>query len=154
MKPTGELKLFNEIWEGYTPMKKKCKFENCDKVFHPLSTLDKYCPQHRYELKKANSITKSFKVQQKPNKPIKKVSVKRAELNKKYLILRKEFLKEHPMCMVKGCEFQSRDIHHTYDGSDRSKYFLVTDTWMAVCRVCHSWIHEHSIESKNLGYLK
>ena len=73
-----------------------------------------------------------------------------------YNQLRKKFLTDHPYCMIhgKGCTGQATEIHHSYSGADREKYYLDTRTWFAVCRVDHDAIHANTIQSKELGYLK
>lgn len=94
-----------------------------------------------------------------PRKPINKVSDKQDKLNKAYLVLRKQFLKDHPVCQycnstsVKPdyCCKIATDIHHM---GGRGKYFLDTSTWMSTCREHHTWIHDHDKEARELGYLK
>ena len=54
------------------------------------------------------------------------------------------------MCQICGKAY-SRDVHHRagrYGG-------LLNDTlwWMALCRTCHDWVHDHSREARKLGYL-
>lgn len=139
----------------YKTKKVNCKLETCEKTFHQINSLHPFCsPKCKIEYSRSKQAKK---VNPKPLKkvtPIRKQSLKRAEQNKEYLKLRKVFLKDNPKCQCKGCEFKSQDVHHKFDGSDRQKYFLDVSTWLAVCMYCHNWIHEHSIESKQLGYLK
>lgn len=87
-------------------------------------------------------------------KPIKKVSEKRAKKDKAYSILRKLFLAEpkNQYCKITG--HPTIEVHHTFCGKDRDKYYLDTTTWMAVSRDGHNWIHEHPKEARQLGYLK
>ena len=70
--------------------------------------------------------------------------------------LRKVFLVKNPFCMIHGenCQGNATDIHHSYAGADRDKYYLDVSTWYATCRTCHIYLHEHIKESKSLGYLK
>lgn len=47
------------------------------------------------------------------------------------------------------CTQNATDIHHK---KGRGKYYLVVNTWMAVCRTCHNWIETHPIEATDLGF--
>jgi len=126
-----------------------CRNKECKKEVYLTNSLNRFC-----SVGCKVKVLGVKKVQQKAKKPIRKVSEKQKERNRIYTALRTSYLYMHPICEVEGCNFKSRDIHHKYDGADRQKYFLNDSTWMAVCRVCHRWIHEHSIEAKEKGYLK
>lgn len=100
----------------------------------------------------------TFKPDLKPEKKEKKkpkriapMSEKRKKENKEYLILREEFLKGKVCPITKQ---KAVDVHHTYSGKDRNKYFLDVSTWIAVSRKGHSWIHDFPKEARALGYLK
>lgn len=74
-----------------------------------------------------------------------------------YSVARKLFLDQHPSCMIaiKGvCTGRSSQIHHTYSGKDREKFYLDTTTWLSTDDSCHKWVHEHSLEARELGFLK
>jgi hypothetical protein len=84
-------------------------------------------------------------------------SPNRIKQERKYTKLRKDFLYYHPLCQAhipSICTTQSTDVHHTYAGANRDAYFLDTDTWLSVCRICHGWIHAHPKESRELEFLK
>ncbi len=87
---------------------------------------------------------------------IPQVSSKKKKKDTEYLQLREKFLIKNPICQVSvaGCMHGATDVHHTRSGSDRSTYYLVQSTWLAVCRSCHNWILLHSKEARTLGYLK
>ena len=90
-------------------------------------------------------------------KRIRPRSSKKVKEDAEYSVLRKEFLSTRPLCETRvpgKCTRFSTDVHHTYAGSKRSEYYLKQETWMSVCRSCHTWIHENSKASKELGYLK
>jgi len=95
-----------------------------------------------------------------PQKPtdykIPLVSSKRKKKDAEYSKLREKYLTENPLCMVKvnGCSHGATDVHHKFSGSDRDTYYLVQSTWLAVCRACHSWIHEHPEDARTMGWLK
>ena len=85
---------------------------------------------------------------------IKKVSEKRKLQDIEYKKLRLEFLSkpENQICPIS--KQQTVEVHHTYSGKDRSKYYLDTTTWLAVSRDGHNWIHNHPKDARELGYLK
>ena len=98
----------------------------------------------------------SDSVQKPTDYKIPQVSSKRKKKDAEYLKLRERYLSDNPLCMVKvnGCSHNATDVHHTRSGSDRDTYYLVQSTWLAVCRACHSWIHENPEKARILGYLK
>ena len=55
------------------------------------------------------------------------------------------FLAVHMSCQAKlvSCTGVATDVHHLYSGKDRDKYYLQINTWKAVCRNCHNYIHDH-----------
>lgn len=85
---------------------------------------------------------------------IPKVSDKRKIENLKYSVLRIEFLgkKENQICPI--TKQQTIEVHHTYCGKDRAKYYLDVSTWLAVSRDGHNWIHDNPKEARELGFLK
>lgn len=85
---------------------------------------------------------------------IPKISDKRKIENTKYTVLRIEFLgkKENQICPITG--WIATEIHHTYCGKDRAKYYLDVSTWLAVSRDGHNWIHDNPKEARELGFLK
>ena len=89
-------------------------------------------------------------------KPIKQRSAKRIKDDRVYLKLRSEYLEHNPLCEARlsQCTGVSTEIHHTHSGTDRNKYYLITPSWMGVCRNCHNVIHNHPKQAKELGYLK
>jgi len=93
---------------------------------------------------------KAGSVERKPRKRIKAVSSKRQREGAEYTRLRTEFLKAHPVCQIPGCTSRYLEIHHK---ARRGKFFLRTDTWMAVCGKHHQWIEDHPAWSKTHGYL-
>lgn len=72
------------------------------------------------------------------------VSARKASMDKTYSKLRRDFLLQKPFCeaSLPGCTTKGTDIHHTYFGNDREKYYLITSTWKTVCRNCHNQIHD------------
>lgn len=96
------------------------------------------------------------KPQPKQNKVyvIPQVSKKRKVEMLQYSVLRIEFLckKENQICPI--TKQQTVEVHHTFSGKDRAKYYLDVSTWLAVSRDGHNWIHANPKEARELGYLK
>ena len=128
-----------------TPKEKICE---CGNHFIQYNSLQKYCSWHCEKKYKPRSLNL------KQNKPIRKVSVKQEKLNKEYSILRKQFLSlpENQICPI--TKQQTTDVHHTYCGKDKAKYYLDVSTWLAVSRDGHNWIHDNPKEARELGFLK
>ena len=83
-------------------------------------------------------------------KPIPKISSKKAKLDKVYSVLREQFIKQHPVCQanLNGCTLSATDIHHT---KGRGEYYLDSPNWITVCRACHNHIELNPTEAKILG---
>lgn len=112
------------------------------------------CASQRKPIKKTGTPIGSFTMT-KRQQPISKVSSKEKKRQVAYNTLRKEFMKQFPVCQVKfdGCSHKSTDVHHTFMGADRSKYFLDSSTWVSICRFCHTHLHSKlsTEELINLG---
>lgn len=125
---------------------KICADRECNVKFRQFNSLNKYC----------SPICKNKNTVVKPKKPyvIPKVSEKRKIDNLKYTSQRIIFLgkKENQVCPI--TKQPTIEIHHTYCGKDRAKYYLDESTWIAVSRDGHNWIHDNPKESRELGYLK
>lgn len=83
-------------------------------------------------------------------KPLKKISERRKLALYEYGKKRKRFLAARPVCEL--CPKPSRDVHHVH-GRYGSAY-LDENTWKALCRACHDWIHQHPKEARERGLLK
>lgn len=118
---------------------KKCK--NCGKEFTPFRPLDFLC-----SYKCANGYKKPTK-----RRFISPVSKSKAKKDKIYQVKRQMFL-EGKFCPITGKA--ATEVHHTYSGADRSKYYLDESTWVAVSREGHNYIHNNPIWAKENGYLK
>jgi len=132
-------------------MEKKMKICNgCDeeKVIWKNHEGNKYC-QYCWQAIKFKK--EGFKP--KAQKPINPKSKKQQGLDVAYNLLRVPFMESHPMCEahLPGCQGHSSDVHHV---SQRGSNYLVVATWIAVCRVCHTWIHEHPKESREMNLLE
>ncbi len=87
---------------------------------------------------------------------MRRVSPKQAKLLREYAKLRTAYLLEHPWCQTGMCGWgtpvrptPATEVHHK---AGRGKNLLRTETWLAVCRNCHSWIEAHPRESLALGF--
>lgn len=94
---------------------------------------------------------KPEKVEKKKPKRIPFESKKRKDKNEIYRILKEPFLKDKICPITKK---RATEVHHTYSGKDRDTYFLAVETWLAVSRKGHDWIHDNPKEARRLGYLK
>lgn len=85
-------------------------------------------------------------------KKIKKISVKREKENKEYSKKRTLFLDKNSVCFARlnNCTLKATDVHHKKGriGSN----FLDESTWIPLCRNCHSYIEEHPLIAKQLGF--
>jgi len=81
-------------------------------------------------------------------------SSKIVKLNAAYSVLREQFLKNHPYCKAKvpGCSIIATDIHHKKGRV--GKLFLDDSEFLAVCRMCHTWIENNPAEAKLLDFSK
>ena len=118
---------------------------------NPVENKDTWlCATHSAEKRKA--AKKELKV--KIVKPIRKVSVRKAKELDEYAILKKEFLETKNACEISllGCFIISYEVHHC---SMSDKDFLNTETWLAVCRRCHSRLETEmsAEERREKGYL-
>lgn len=130
------------------PKLKICSGCGEEKVIWKNHEGEKYCQQCWNYLK---FNREGFKP--KTSKPIPAKSKKKEELDKAYSKLRVIFLEKHPMCQaaLPGCTHNSTDVHHM---ASRGKNYLVVSTWLSVCRSCHSWIHLHPEEAREMGFLQ
>jgi len=86
-------------------------------------------------------------------KPIPRVSPRRAQQEKTYFLTRKEFIKKYPVCKAAlpgVCNGPVCDIHHM---KGRIGDLLLDQTyWLPVCRACHYWIEMRPEAAKELGF--
>lgn len=92
------------------------------------------------------------RAQFKPKQPIKKVSDKRKELNKKYFKLVEQFKKDNPHCKARVNEYCTKETADPHHMRGRGDNLLVVATWLPVCRSCHSYIEAHPEEAKEKGW--
>jgi hypothetical protein len=84
-------------------------------------------------------------------KPLAPRSSKKEKLDALYTIIRKQWMKDHPMCQAKlpGCSLEAHDIHHK-EGKVGELY-LDTTNFVSICRNCHTWVHSNPKQAKELG---
>ena len=121
--------------------KRKCK--NCFQVFEKQRSLQ-YCCSMICAIEHQNKM-KNYKVQ---IKPINKISNKRKKENNLYSSLRKQFLKDNPLCAVTGNK--ATEVHHMAGRIGK----LLTDVryFLPVCRFAHREIELNPIWAKENGY--
>lgn len=90
-------------------------------------------------------------------KPLRRVSSKHAKELRLYSKLAKEYKTANPYCEAKispHCTLHTTDIHHTFPVGQYPKYRLVQSLWLATCRQCHRYLHEHPSEARSKNLLK
>lgn len=127
---------------------------NCNRKFVSKVFLQKFCEDEECLSAKLEYQANKMSGAKKPQKAIKKVSEKRSIENLQYSADRIVFLgkPENKICPI--TKQPAIEVHHTYSGKDRSKYYLDSTTWLAVSRDGHNWIHDNPKEARELGYLK
>lgn len=87
-------------------------------------------------------------------KPMRLQSSKIVKLNVAYSVLREQFMKNHPLCQARipGCNINATDIHHKKGRV--GNLFLDDSEFLAVCRMCHTWIENNPAEAKLLDFSK
>jgi hypothetical protein len=120
-----------------TPKLKKCA--GCSQLKHIWKShkKDKYCKECWYTIEKPKSISP--------------VSEKRRVEMDEYSKKRLAFLSLHQRCQayLVGCTGTSTDVHHK--AGRVGDNYLNMNTWLAVCRDCHTYIETHPEEAKELG---
>ena len=103
--------------------------------------------------KEKSAFKPNVKVSQaKKPKPIPKKSVKRKIADVEYKKLNQHFLDENKICQICKVE-KSNQVHHRWSGKDRDKYYLDTNTWLALCTYCHNEVHAKPAEARQKGHL-
>lgn len=129
--------------------KRKCDNKGCNNPHFAKG----FCKWHQY-------LRSDYKKPEFKQTKINPVSKKRAALDRAYSILRKKFLEqpENKYCpvakLVFGKVLETTDVHHTYSGKDRSKHYLQVDTWIAVSREGHNYIHDNPAWARANNFLK
>jgi hypothetical protein len=103
-----------------------------------------FCKYHQY--KRADKKLKTSKKPKRLKLISKKMEVKLAE----YRLKRDSYMLKNPFCEFTGCNKLSNDLHHK---AGRGPNLSNTETFMAVCRRHHNWIHDNPKEARNLKYL-
>ncbi len=88
---------------------------------------------------------------------IRKMSKVKAVEHRKYLKLKTEILNGRDgdygtLCEMEDCLRTAEDVHHMRGRVGK----MLTDRryLMAICRTCHTWIHDHAKAARALGLLQ
>ena len=119
-----------------------CSTPDCE---NPIEGTTEFCASCNHARRKAEREA----AKEKKRVPIRKVSPKRAEQNREYLKLRKEYLALYPVCEIEDCNLKAVDIHHQR-GKEGAR-LLDTNFFFAVCRGHHTYFTEHSKEAIEKG---
>jgi hypothetical protein len=87
----------------------------------------------------------------KARKFIRRVSRRKAKHNVRYAKESSAWLAQNRTCEFPGCENQSSDVHHMR--GRLGSLLLDKCHWMAVCRGCHSWIHNNIAKARDMGLI-
>lgn len=105
--------------------------------------------------KKGFSKTRISLRNAKPRTPINKVSARRKQENALYSKLRKEYLRQHPLCeacLALGLPQQpATEIHHK--AKRYGKLLNKVELWLPTCRSCHIFIEANLREAESLGLI-
>ena len=88
------------------------------------------------------------------NKPLRTRSPNRSKEEAVYLKKRMDYLYYHTNCeatVTNVCSQKATEIHHKA-GRIKDKLNDEKD-WLAICRSCHNWVHNHPIEARQLHLL-
>ena len=137
---------------------KKCKAQGCNNEFTPsFSTLQKYCSAScAYTEKRRADAQKPIQ----KKKPIKKVSDRRKIEQPVYKAKRLKFLKENPLCAIKGtnCTCKATTIEHTkgrrgfaddYARQNNISLYLDERFWLPACAPCNLELENNPELSQN-----
>lgn len=94
--------------------------------------------------------------------PVRRCSKKQAKNLITYRLLRDAYLLTRPRCEAGpvlaaaqigyvDCQGRSRDLHHV---KGRGKHLCEPCSFMAVCRHCHTFIHDNPGQARSLGLRK
>lgn len=81
------------------------------------------------------------------------MSKKRRKESRRYTALRVEFMAKHrhcEVCVPGVCRNTAQDVHHV---EGRGINLNAVESWVAVCRPCHDYIHAHGSWARENGYL-
>ena len=136
---------------------KTCAGCNQPKTIWKNNDGQRYCKQCWYKLKDKLEVFQKnlhyprITAQSRP----KNVSDKQAVLLRAYHGLRKLFFSkpEHQFCKARllECTVNATDIHHT---KGRGPWLMAMETWLPVCRTCHTYIENNPEEARVLGFSK
>jgi len=119
--------------------KKDCK--SCGADFIPFRTFDKFCSAECKIKKEGYTEKKRTRIAQ--------VSDKRKKETTLYLKVRQGYLNRLKNCEC--CGAPATEIHHK---SGRENELLFDPLYfMAICRSCHSWIHNNPKEARDRKWL-
>ena len=109
--------------------------------------------QHHYQKQKAEIYKeRADKKPQKARKQIKQFSKKKLNQLAEYRPKRDKYLKEHPICEVKGCGRSTTNLHHK--AGREGKLLIMVEYFMACCDICHpKKIHENPEWARENGYI-
>lgn len=83
--------------------------------------------------------------------PLRRVSKKRAKENRRYLVLRRNYLYAHQLCEFPLCARRATQIHHKNGRSGANLNDVAN--WFAICAFHHDWIHSNAKRARRAGFI-
>lgn len=105
-------------------------------------------PQKLRDWKYRSAKKYAEKQRSKPKPKIKTVSKRRYSEGRLYSELRKEFLKQHPICPIFGT--QTEEIHHS--AHKEGCWLNLQRYWIALSHKAHRYIHHHRRWAQDNGF--
>lgn len=123
---------------------KYCKNHLNRKVFSRGLCIECYKKDNPYKFKRIPLKKKLY--------TIKPIANKRAKQLRTYYPLKKKFLKENPLCQIKGqhCTLIATEVHHS-EGRE-NELLLDVSKFVATCHNCHTGITKDSKEAIEKGH--
>jgi len=111
---------------------------------------EKYVPKYFLQKTCSTECENEYR-SEKPIRPLPNKSERRKFEEKLYKDIRRIFLNQNPKC-ERNKTHKATEVHHKA-GRNGTRLNDVSE-FMAVCRECHSYIHENPKEARSKGWLK
>lgn len=115
----------------------------------------------RSPLRRKTPLTSNSQLERRT--PIRRVSQKRARLNRERAKFVADYLSEHPRCEAREriarvdarhrCDVQAVDVHEMLTRA-RGGSIVDESNVLALCRACHDWIHRNPASATALKLLR
>ncbi len=135
------------------------KHYTCRECGHPRKrNVKKPTQKSQNRVSRVRQVKPAEKAKDAPEGPrmrktrLKPVSDKRSAENRQYLKIRREFLRDYPICQFKDCREWSAQLHHRR--GREGPWLTDVSEFMACCAKHHTWIEDNREAAAEMGYLK